>query len=139
MSDEDQFEDDEQVPEGVAIFPEIPDTLGVNPLLLAVIHSIVFLAGSDAEIVNPSAADEAVQAWQALDAQRRAAWKLAEPLQRTLFVAGLQALGKGQYEQAVDKFREAGKAGLREKSLGSLIHYALVKAGQQLLDEKDAG
>ena len=65
--------------------------------------------------------------------------ELAEPLQRTLFVAGLQALGKGQYEQAVDKFREAGKAGLREKSLGSLIHYALVKAGQQLLDEKDAG
>jgi tetratricopeptide (TPR) repeat protein len=88
---------------------------------------------------HQGAADEAVQAWQALDAQRSAAWKLAEPLQGTLFVAGLQALGKGLYEQAADKFREAGKAGLREKSLGSLIHYALVKAGQQLLDEKGAG
>ena len=88
---------------------------------------------------HQGAADEAVQAWQAMDAQRRTAWKLAEPLQGTLFVAGLQALGKGHYEQAADKFREAGKAGLREQSLGSLIHYALVKAGQQLLDGKGAG
>jgi hypothetical protein len=82
---------------------------------------------------------EAVQAWQALDAQRRAAWGLAEPLQRTLFVTGLEALGEGHFEKAADQFREAGKAGLRDKSLGSLIHYALGKAGQQLLDEKGAG
>jgi hypothetical protein len=85
------------------------------------------------------ATDEAVQAWQGLDAERRGAWKLAEPLQGTLFVAGLQALGKGDYQHAADKFREAGKAGLREKALGSLIHFALVKAGRQLLDEKGAG
>jgi hypothetical protein len=48
------------VPEGAAVFPEIPAELGVNPLLLAVLHSMIFLAGSDDEIVNPAAADEAV-------------------------------------------------------------------------------
>ncbi len=48
------------VPEGAAVFPEIPPELGVHPLFLAVIHAIVFLAGSDEEIVNGPAAEEAV-------------------------------------------------------------------------------
>ncbi len=50
-----------EVPEGAAVFPEIPAELGINPLLLAVIHSAVFLSGSDAHIVEPQAADEALQ------------------------------------------------------------------------------
>ncbi len=54
-------EGDSQVPEGAAVFPSIPAELGVNPLLLAVIHATVFLAGSDESIVQPDAADEAVQ------------------------------------------------------------------------------
>jgi hypothetical protein len=49
------------VPEGAAVFPPIPPELGVNPLLLAVLHATVFLAGSDTDIVHPAAADEAVQ------------------------------------------------------------------------------
>jgi hypothetical protein len=53
---------EEQVPDGAAVFPTIPDELGVDPLLLAVVHATVFLAGSDEEIVQPDAADEAVQA-----------------------------------------------------------------------------
>jgi hypothetical protein len=57
MADEDDYE----VPEGAAVFPSIPPELGVNPLLLAVIHATVFLAGSDDHIVNPAAADEVVQ------------------------------------------------------------------------------
>src|SRR5207245_6339234 len=64
---------------------------------------------------HQGAADEAVHWWQGLTAERRTAWQLAEPLQGTLFVAGLLALQRGHYEQAADKFREAGKAGLREK------------------------
>ena len=48
------------VPEGAAVFPDIPAELGVSPLLLAVLHATVFLAGSDARIVQPDAADEAV-------------------------------------------------------------------------------
>jgi hypothetical protein len=50
------------VPEGAAVFPEIPEELGVNPLLLAVLHATVFLAGSDDDVVDSAAADEAVSA-----------------------------------------------------------------------------
>jgi hypothetical protein len=51
-----------EVPEGAAVFPEIPAELGVNPLLLAVLHATVFLAGSTEDVVHPAAADEAVEA-----------------------------------------------------------------------------
>jgi hypothetical protein len=57
---EDEAPDADDVPEGAAVFPEIPDELGVSPLLLAALHATVFLAGSDASIVQPDAADEAV-------------------------------------------------------------------------------
>jgi hypothetical protein len=48
------------VPDGAAVFPLIPDELGIHPLLLAVIHSVVFFDGSDAEVVNDAAANEAL-------------------------------------------------------------------------------
>jgi hypothetical protein len=54
-------DDEREVPEGAAVFPLIPPELHVNPLLLAVLHATVFLAGSDDVVVNPAAADEAVQ------------------------------------------------------------------------------
>ncbi|MHB1423561.1 MAG: hypothetical protein ACYC3I_10275 [Gemmataceae bacterium] len=50
-----------EVPEGAAVFPLIPEELGVNPLLLAVVHATVFLGGSDAEVVDAAAAEEALQ------------------------------------------------------------------------------
>lgn len=50
-----------EVPDGAAVFPLIPPELGVNPLLLAVVHALVFLAGSDENVVAGPAADEAVQ------------------------------------------------------------------------------
>jgi hypothetical protein len=49
------------VPEGAAVFPVIPAEVGINPLLLAVIHATIFLAGSAEELVDPGAADEAIQ------------------------------------------------------------------------------
>ena len=49
------------VPDGAAVFPQIPAELGVNPLLLAVLHATIFLAGSDEEVVHPDAAAEAVE------------------------------------------------------------------------------
>src|SRR5271166_386364 len=62
MSDDaDEQDADSAVPDGAAVFPEIPPELGVNPLLLAVLHATVFLAGSDEEIVHPDAAAEAVE------------------------------------------------------------------------------
>jgi hypothetical protein len=50
-----------EVPDGAAVFPHIPPELGVNPLLLAVLHAFVFLDGSDETIVHPGAAEEAEQ------------------------------------------------------------------------------
>ena len=50
-----------EVPEGAAVFPQIPAELGVNPLLLAVLHATVFLSGSDDAVVHPAAAHEALE------------------------------------------------------------------------------
>jgi hypothetical protein len=50
-----------EVPEGAAVFPLIPAELGVHPLLLAVLHAVVFLSGSDDEVVQPDAALEALE------------------------------------------------------------------------------
>jgi hypothetical protein len=52
---------DAEVPEGAAVFPLIPEELGVNPLLLAVLHASVFLIGSDEDVVDGEAAEEAAQ------------------------------------------------------------------------------
>lgn len=49
-----------EVPEGAAVFPLIPDELGIHPLLLAVLHAVVFLDGSDDGVVNDPAANEAL-------------------------------------------------------------------------------
>lgn len=51
----------DEVPEGAAVFPEIPAELGVNPLLLATIHAYVFFDGSEAKVVNPEASAEAME------------------------------------------------------------------------------
>ena len=53
--------DGSEVPEGASVFPLIPAELGVDPLLLAVLHAIVFLDGSERPIVNPAAAQEALE------------------------------------------------------------------------------
>jgi tetratricopeptide (TPR) repeat protein len=71
--------------------------------------------------------------WTALDPKRRSTWGLDEPLRGTLFLAGLLALGDRCYEQAAERFREAGKLGLRDRRLGPLMTLALVKAGQEKL------
>jgi hypothetical protein len=57
----DEPEPDDGVPEGAAVFPEIPPELGVSPLLLAVIHAVVFLEGSSEQVVNGPAASEALE------------------------------------------------------------------------------
>ena len=60
MTEEHEDDFDGDVPDGVAVFPEIPAELTLNPLLLAVVHTVVFLGGSADEIVQPAAADEAL-------------------------------------------------------------------------------
>ena len=54
-------EPDDEAPDGAAVFPLIPEELGVDPTLLAVLHAVVFLSGSDAALVQPDAADEALE------------------------------------------------------------------------------
>lgn len=49
-----------EVPDGAAVFPLIPAELGVHPLLLAVLHAVVFLDGSSEDVVHDAAADEAL-------------------------------------------------------------------------------
>ena len=54
-------EPDQEVPDGAAVLPLIPAELGVQPLLLAVLHAVVFLDGSDQDVVDPDAAAEALE------------------------------------------------------------------------------
>ncbi len=61
MAKSEDAPDKPEVPEGAAVFPEIPAELGAHPLLLAVLHAIVFLSGSDDVLVDPAAAEEALQ------------------------------------------------------------------------------
>ena len=58
MSDDEPVE----VPDGTAVFPPIPPELNVDPMLLAVLHAVVFIAGSDEAIVHPDAGEEAIGA-----------------------------------------------------------------------------
>ena len=53
-------QDPNQVPEGAAVLPVIPPELGIHPLLLAVLHAVVFFDGSSEDVVNDAAADEAL-------------------------------------------------------------------------------
>ena len=77
--------------------------------------------------------EDAIRSWQALDVKQRQAWGLADPLAQTMYVAALDDLMAGQYEQSADKFRQAGRLGCRDRRLGPLLLLALFKAGQQAL------
>src|SRR5262249_11727108 len=81
--------------------------------------------------------EEAVAWWSSLDAEQRTAWKLDETLGQTVFLTGLLTLQQGQFEQAADRFREAGRLGVRDRRLGTLLIHALVQAGQQRLSQND--
>ena len=53
-------DDSNVVPEGAAVLPVIPPELGIHPLLLAVLHAVVFFDGSSEGVVHDGAADEAL-------------------------------------------------------------------------------
>src|SRR5262249_15060918 len=77
--------------------------------------------------------DEAVKWWGSVDPHRRKEWQLDEPFRPTGFLSGLLSYEEGRFEQAADRFREAGKLGLRDRRLGPLLTLALIRAGQRLL------
>jgi tetratricopeptide (TPR) repeat protein len=82
--------------------------------------------------------DEAIQWWSSVAPARRSDWQIDEPLRQTVLLSGLSAYEDGRFEQAADRFREAGKLGLRDRRLGPLLTLALVRAGQRLLYEQTA-
>ena len=77
--------------------------------------------------------DEAIRWWQQIPPEQRSAWHFNEVLSATVFLAAVVAFQEGRYQQAADRLREAGKLGLRDRRLGSLLSLSLFKAGQQLL------
>lgn len=54
-------QDDDDAPEGAAVFPLIPPELGIHPLLLATLHAYVFLEGSEPQVVHPDMAAEGME------------------------------------------------------------------------------
>jgi len=76
---------------------------------------------------------EAIVAWQSLDAAKRQAWSLNEPLATTMFINALESLLRAEYEQAGEKFRQAGRLGYRDRRLGPLLLLSLFKAGQHAI------
>jgi len=77
--------------------------------------------------------DQAAFWWKAVEAGQRAAWKLDEPLRATLFLSALTAWEGNRFEDAAERFREAGRLGWRDRRLGPLLSLSLFKAGQRLL------
>ena len=77
--------------------------------------------------------DEAIVAWQSLDAQKRQTWNLSDPLAKAIFISALESFERAEYEQASEKLRQSGKLGYRDRRLGPLLLLALFKAGQQAI------
>lgn len=77
--------------------------------------------------------EEAVAWWKSLDAQTQKRWRIDEALGDTVFLSALEGLACGEYEQAAERIREAGRLGCRDRRLGALLTLSLVSAGQKLI------
>ncbi len=51
----------EELGDAVALFPDVPEEMGIDPVLLGLLHCVVFLCGSNDEIVHPDGADLVMQ------------------------------------------------------------------------------
>ena len=65
--------------------------------------------------LNRGLYDEAIKWWSSVAPARRNEWQLEEPLRQTVLLSGLMAYREQRFEDAADRFREAGKLGLRER------------------------
>jgi tetratricopeptide (TPR) repeat protein len=82
--------------------------------------------------------ESAINCWSAVTAETRHAWQLEDPLRSTVFLTGLRAYNEARFEQAAAKLREAGRLGLRERRLGSLLSLSLFRAARRLLFGDDS-
>lgn len=114
--DEDAGDEDglpEELSEGVALFPDTPAELGVDPVLLSLLNCVVFLCGSNEEIVHPGAAnlvmDQVMTAFSRLSGERLI--KVREDMDVLVAWAKDQGLGKGAIEFLETFFDEMGVGG----------------------------
>jgi hypothetical protein len=109
MSDDEEGE----VPAGVAVFPLIPPELGIDPVLLAVLHAVVFIAGSGANIIDQDAADEALEYLaaylQRLDGPRL--MRIREDMQTLVGFAKEEKWSKEEIRSLKDFLSDFGVAG----------------------------
>src|SRR5207244_708804 len=84
--------------------------------------------------------EEAIELWKGLAELKRKEWGLDVALQRTVFLAGVQALKTHQYQQAAS-FLVESYFNQKEPHCAGLLTYALVRAGQEALgrSEYEAG
>ena len=63
MSSEREDDEEEPISGGVdgLMMPSVPEALGIDPLLLALLHTTAFLDFSDDDTVEPEAANEALE------------------------------------------------------------------------------
>ncbi len=63
MSSEREDDEEEPISGGVdgLMMPSVPESLGIDPLLLALLHTTAFLDFSDDDTVEPEAANEALE------------------------------------------------------------------------------
>jgi tetratricopeptide (TPR) repeat protein len=80
-----------------------------------------------------NAYDEAITWWKDIELDRRREWQLEQPLRQLVFLAGILALRKGDYEGAAGRLIEARQLGCDDPRLTNLLPLALVQAGQHLL------
>jgi tetratricopeptide (TPR) repeat protein len=77
--------------------------------------------------------EEAAKWWRVVDHKKRSAWKLNETLAQTVFLTALEAYARGNFEEAAERLRAAGKLGCRDRRLGTLLVTSLFKAGQAMI------
>ncbi len=76
--------------------------------------------------------DQAVECWNSLKPETRKKWDENNSLARTVYLNALRKFKNEDYQKAAILFREAGKLGVREEQLGSLLSLSLLKAGQKI-------
>lgn len=81
--------------------------------------------------------DEAIQLWRDLDEYHRINWQLDEPLQRTTFLAAVQFLKAGRYDQAARHLRELSGYEIDDYQYSDLLTHALAEAGRKCFSEHD--
>lgn len=103
-------DDPSEVPEGAAVLPLIPAELGIDPLLLAVLHAVVFFDGSEDDMIDPDAAVEALE-YLATYLQRLNGPRLKKVQEDLIVLAGYakeQGWGKDQVKFFEDFLTEFG-------------------------------